>query len=170
MKVCVYARVSTDKQELEQQIIACKKYCEGKGFEVIDIFTDVASGADFMKRPGYFQMLKHLRAMKYDAVVVFKLDRIGRDLEEMLSFFREMDNKNIIIDSMGENIDRNSAAGTLMHNIILSFAQFEREKISEATKERLAIKKAAGWKPGRPIGSKDTKKRKKRRISEGKSK
>lgn len=150
MKSLIYARVSTDTQELSQQLLACREYAQRKSLEVVHEFTDVGSGKDFLKRAGFDALLSSLRKGEAQCVIVFRIDRLGRHLQEMLQFFQEMENRGVVVYSLNENVDRETANGRLMLNIILSFAQYEREAISEATKERLAAMKAAGATLGRP--------------------
>ena len=105
MKVAIYSRVSTDQQQLVQQIHSCKKFCDYKGFDVNQVYTDIGSGKDFFKRPGFRQLLRDLRAMKYQGVVTFRFDRLGRNARECTIFFEEMENKGIAIFSLNENLD-----------------------------------------------------------------
>lgn len=161
MKVVIYVRVSSEGQELDQQIQACKRFCEYKEFEIGRIYKDIGSGKDYFKRPEYNEMLKDLRAMKYQGVVVFRFDRLGRKAVEAVKFFEEMENKGIEIYSLNENLDTSTAIGRAVRDIIVRLAQLERESIAEATKQRLQALKNMGKKLGRPKGSKDTGSRKK---------
>lgn len=162
INVAVYCRVSTKNQELQQQVNACKRFCDFKGFEIGNVYMDIGSGKDFFKRPQYNQMLKDLRAMKYKGVVVFRFDRLGRNAIECVKFFDEMESKGIEIFSLNENLDTSTAIGRAIRDIILRLAQLERESISEATKHRLQALKNMGKKLGRPLGSKDSQPRDKR--------
>jgi len=161
MKVTIYARVSTDKQDLIQQIRACRKFCDYKGFEVGKVYCDVGSGKDYFKRTNYNKMLEDLRSMKYSGIVTFRFDRLGRNAVEAVRFFEEMENKGISIFSLNENLDTSTAIGRAVRDIIVRLAQLERESIGEATKQRLNALRALGKTLGRPKGSKDTKARKK---------
>ena len=78
MSVAIYCRVSTDDQELEHQIQVCKRFCEYRQFEIIKIYSEKVSGIK-AKRPQYLQMLSDLRKGLYYGVVVFRLDRLGRN-------------------------------------------------------------------------------------------
>jgi len=161
MKVGVYCRVSTDTQDLIQQIQSCRKFCDYKGFEVGKIYCDVGSGKDYFKRTNYNKMLEDLRSMKYSGVVTFRFDRLGRNAVEAVRFFEEMENKGISIFSLNENLDTSTAIGRAVRDIIVRLAQLERESIAEATRHRLQALKALGKTLGRPKGSKDTKARRK---------
>lgn len=156
---CIYCRVSTDQQELEQQIEACKKFCEYKQFEY-KLFQDIGSGKN-MQRPQFLDMLNRIRAREFDGVVVFRFDRLGRNAREVVTLFEEFESKGIEVFSLNENIDTTSPVGRAVRDIIVRLAQLERENISVATKQRLDALRNLGTKLGRPKGSKDLKVRKK---------
>lgn len=158
MKVAIYCRVSTDEQELEQQIVSCKKFCEYKNYEYT-IFKDIGSGKNF-KRKEFLDMLDKVRKREFEGIVVFRFDRIGRNAREVVTLFEEFENKGIQVFSLNENIDTTSPIGKAIRDIIIRLAQLERENISEATKQRLQALKNMGKKLGRPTGAKDKKGRK----------
>lgn len=153
MKVAIYCRVSTDKQELEQQIESCRKFCEYKGYEY-EIFDEIGSGKDF-KRVKFLNMLERIRKFEFGGVVVFRFDRIGRNAREVVTLFEEFENKGIQVFSLNENIDTSTPIGKAIRDIIIRLSQLERENISEATKQRLQALKNMGKVLGRPKGSKD---------------
>ena len=158
-KVVIYARVSTDGQTIDQQVETCKKYCDLKGLTVVDVVSEQGSGKDIISRPKFQQLQKDLRNYKYDAVVVFRIDRLGRNVRDMVMFFEEMQNKGIGIHSINENLDISTPIGRAIVNILITMAQLEREQISLATKQRLQALKNMGKTLGRPKGSKDKQKR-----------
>jgi DNA invertase Pin-like site-specific DNA recombinase len=157
MKTAIYTRVSTETQEMQQQIDACIKFCEYKGFEYT-IFKDVGSGKNF-KRKEFLDMLNRLRIKEFEGLVVFRFDRIGRNSREVVTLFEEFEGKGIQVFSLSENIDTTTPAGKAVRDIIIRLAQLERENISEATKQRLQALKNMGKRLGRPSGSKDKLKR-----------
>ena len=150
MNVAIYARVSTDSQELQQQIDACERFCDFKDFTVLKIYDDVGSGKSYKNRKGFVQMLDDVRQLKYKGIVVFRLDRLFRNVVEAVNIIQEFDNKNIEIFSISESLDTSTAIGRAMRDIILVLAKLERENIIEATKERLQALKDSGKKLGRP--------------------
>jgi site-specific DNA recombinase len=156
----IYTRVSTDEQTTEQQIEACKRFCEFKGLEVAKVVEESASGKDLLKRPKFRELWDQLRRLEYEGIVVFRIDRLGRNVRDMVTFFDEMQNKGIKIFSISENLDNDSPIGRAMVNLMLTMAQLERENISLATKQRLAALKNMGKTLGRPKGSKDGRRRK----------
>lgn len=158
MKVAIYCRVSTDQQELSQQVNACVKFCEYKGFEYT-LFSDVGSGKN-MHRPQFLDMLNRIRAREFEGIVVFRFDRIGRNAREVVTLFEEFETKGIEVFSLNENIDTSSPVGRAVRDIIVRLAQLERENIASATKQRLQALKNLGRVLGRPVGSKDKQARK----------
>lgn len=140
--VALYARVSTTKQELEQQIKACERFCEYRQFTIGEIYSEKISSTK--NRPEYLRLVADLRSYKYDGVVVFRLDRLGRTSRELSLLVEELENKGIKVLSINENFDTSTAMGRAMREIIMIFAQLEREQIGEATKQRLAAVKATG--------------------------
>lgn len=155
MKYAIYDRVSTDKQQLDHGIEMCKKYCAFKEINYFDIYTDIGSGKEFFNRPGLESLIKKLRNFEYKGIILFRFDRFGRNARECSMLFEELENKGIEIHSINENLDTSTAMGRAVRDIILRFAQLERENISEATKQRLQSLKNMGKKLGRPKGSKD---------------
>lgn len=159
MDVCGYARVSTAGQELDLQIDALKKFCASKGLNLKYIYKDIGSGATFFKREDFMRMQKDLYEGIYQGVVVFRLDRLGRNMREMVNFMADLESKKINVFSINESFDTTSAMGRAILGFMLVLAQLEREMISEATKQRLQGIKDSGKPLGRPKGSRDTKKR-----------
>lgn len=155
MKVAIYARVSTEEQNPETQIQLCKKHCEAKGYEVFNTYTDIISGAK-QSRPAFDLLLLHMRQYYFKTIVVTKLDRIGRSLQHLISLFEEFKSKGVEFIAVTQNIDTTTAAGKLQMQIMAAFAEFERNIISERTKEALKFAKNVGKR------GKDKKARKKR--------
>jgi len=152
LNVAIYCRVSTDDQELEHQIQVCKRFCEYRQLEIIKIYSEKVSGIK-AKRPQYLQMLSDLRKGLYYGVVVFRLDRLGRNARELALLIDELENKGIKVFSVNESFDTSTAMGRAMREIIIIFAQLEREQIGEATKQRLAAVKASGKRLGQKPAS-----------------
>jgi DNA invertase Pin-like site-specific DNA recombinase len=159
MKIAVYCRVSTEQQELEQQIESCKRFCEYKQFDYT-IFSDVGSGKN-MQRPQFLDMLNRIRAREFEGIVLFRFDRLGRNAREVVTLLEEFESKGIQVFSLNENIDTTTPSGKAVRDIIIRLAQLERENISVATKQRLNALKNLGRKLGRPSGSRDKATRKK---------
>ncbi len=158
MKVSIYARVSTQEQTTENQILRLTEYCKTKKWSY-DIFEETMSSRK--TRPVKQALLQKLRAKEYDAVLVFKLDRWARSSTELILDTKEILDKGIGFISYSDNLDFTSASGKLHFQILSAFSEFERALISERTKEGLRRAKQQGKQLGRPKGSKDSKKRRK---------
>ena len=136
-----YARVSTDDQDLSLQRDALTAFgCDR-------IFTDTLSGAK-TKRPELRDVLDHCRAA--ETLVVWRLDRLGRSLTNLIELMTALDEKEIGFKSLSEQIDTTTSGGKLVFHIFGALAEFERELIRERTRARLAAARARGRQGGRP--------------------
>src|SRR3954447_8971334 len=136
-----YARVSTTDQTLALQQDALQKAgCQR-------LFTDTASGAQ-TDRPGLTEALSHLR--EGDTLVVWKLDRLGRSLKDLITRITELQNRQIGFKSLTEQIDTTTSGGKLIFHIFGALAEFERDIIQERTQAGLEAARARGKRGGRP--------------------
>ncbi len=135
-----YARVSTLEQNLDLQNDALKKAgCE-------KIYTDTLSGAK-AQRPGLEECLAYARPG--DTVVVWKLDRLGRNLKHLIEAVQALDERGIGFKSVQESIDTTTPGGKLVFHVFGALAEFERDLIRERTKAGLAAARARGRTGGR---------------------
>jgi DNA invertase Pin-like site-specific DNA recombinase len=135
-----YARVSTQDQNPELQTDALKSAgCE-------QIFTDKLSGAT-RERPELESCIKTLR--KGDTLIVWRLDRLGRSLKDLVEIISELENNGIAFKSLNESIDTSSAGGKLIFHIFGALSEFERNLIRERTLAGLEAAKARGRTGGR---------------------
>jgi len=158
MKVAVYVRVSTGDQSYDQQIDSCVKFCELKGWSEYEIFKEVESSTK--QRPVLLDMLRKLRNGNYNTLVVFRLDRAWRSSRQFIMDFDNLSSRGVNVISVMEGLDPTTPIGKAMMTILVALAELERENISLATKQRLQALKNLGKPVGRPVGSKDKKKRK----------
>lgn len=136
MKAAIYCRISTEEQNLDNQYLTCKDYCERNNIEIYKVYKDVISGKT-TNRPEFNKLLEDMRARKFNTIIVTKLDRIGRSLAHLLSMFEEFNKRGIHFVAVTQNIDTVSSSGRLQFQILGAFAEFERNLISERTKEGL---------------------------------
>ncbi len=136
-----YARVSTDDQRMDLQ----RDALTAAGCE--KVFTDTASGAK-AARPGLDEALSYAR--KGDVLVVWRLDRLGRSLPELVKIVGELEAAGVGFESVTERIETSSAAGRLVFHVFAALAEFERRLIVERTHAGLAAARARGRKGGRP--------------------
>jgi len=154
MKIAIYCRVSTEEQDADKQESICLDYCKKMDWEVFKIYKDVISGAT-SSRPQFNLLLEDMRKNKFDCIMVTKLDRLGRSLQHLLSLFNEFSVRGVQFIATTQNIDTTTPGGRLQMQIMGAFAEFERNIISERTKEGLKRRKAG-------IRGKDKKPRKRR--------
>lgn len=161
MKVALYVRNSTseERQNPETQIRPLKERCEREGWDYV-IFQEFASGAK-ESRPELDKMLQRIRNKEFKAVMVWRLDRLGRSLKHLLQLIEEFKKKNIVFISLTEGFDTKTPQGELFFSIAGAFAQFERKLIQERINAGLKRAKSEGKTFGRPKGSKDKKIRRK---------
>ncbi len=144
-----YERVSTHRQDLDNQRVVLEKYAEAKRFTVKRFYGDV-SGYPYAKRPQWDDMVGALKKGKAEGLLVFRVDRLGRTARDCSFFLEDLRSRGVALVSVHESFDTTTAMGRAMLEIILVLNQLEREQISEATKQRLAAAKAAGKRIGRP--------------------
>jgi len=147
MKVAIYVRVSTQDQELENQLFPLKKYCERMDWEY-DVFKEKESTRK--TRPVQWELYNKLLRKEYDGLVIYKFDRWARSTRELIEHIENLLSKEIKIFSYSENIDLSSSMGRAMLTIMSAFAQLERDLIRERTLAGLARARAQGKKLGRP--------------------
>jgi len=135
-----YARVSTDDQNLDLQMDALKKEGCGK------IYQDTGSGMK-KNRPGLDEAISHLR--KGDTLVVWKLDRLGRSLKDLLDLIEKFYQDEIQFKSITDGINTTTAVGRFFFNIMGSLAQMERELMMERTQAGIKAAKERGRVGGR---------------------
>ncbi len=136
-----YARISTEDQRLDGQHDALA----AAGAE--RVFSDTISGKT-RDRPQLGEMIRHLRAG--DVVMVTKYDRLARSLRDLLDIVAAIEAEGAGFRSLAEDIDTTTPAGRLIFHVFASIAQFERERISERTREGLAAARKRGRVGGRP--------------------
>lgn len=136
-----YARVSTDDQRLDLQRDALTQAgCER-------VYEDKESGAK-AARPGLAMALEVAR--QGDTLVVWRLDRLGRSLKDLIEMVERLENQGIGLRSLKESIDTASSGGRLVFHLFGALAEFERALIRERTRAGLAAARARGRKGGRP--------------------
>ena len=136
-----YARVSTDDQNLSLQNDALEKAgCE-------KIYSDTISGSK-SSRQGLDDLLNYCRTG--DVIVVWRLDRLGRSLKDLISIVGKLESKDIALKSLNESIDTSNSSGKLIFHMFAALAEFERNLIRERTNAGLKAAKARGRVGGRP--------------------
>ena len=156
MKAVIYYRISTaDKQETGMQEKSCKDYCAREGIEIYKEYSDIGQSGSKESRPSFDLMLKDMRDRKFNCVIVYKLDRIGRSLSHLVKLFEEFNKRKIDFVSVTQSINTTTAEGRMFLHILMVLAEYERELTINRINSGLDRARAKGKKLGRPTGAKD---------------
>ena len=146
----LYARVSTnDQQTLSMQSRAMREYASRRGWTIAVTVREVASGAD--KREAREKLLEAARRRELDVVLVWRLDRWGRSVTDLLASLQELEHLGVGFVSLTEALDLTTPAGHAMAGLLAIFAEFEREILRERTRAGIAHARQNGKRLGRPM-------------------
>jgi len=149
MRAALYARVSTLDQEPENQLQEIRRYIEARDWTGTEFVDRGVSGAKD-KRPALDALLKDAKRRRFDVVVCWRLDRLGRNLRHLITLLDELQALGIAFVSLAEGIDATTPAGKLQMHILGAIAEFERERIRERVLAGLQRARAQGKRLGRP--------------------
>lgn len=149
MKAAIYARVSTLDQEPENQLQELRRYIEARGWTAVEYVDRGVSGAKD-RRPALDQMLADAKRRRFDVVVCWRLDRLGRNLKHLITLLEELQALGVSFVSLAEGIDATTPAGKLQMHILGAIAEFERERIRERVMAGLQRARLQGKRLGRP--------------------
>lgn len=154
-RAVAYLRVSTDDQStgIEAQRAAINLIAKQRGLEITAEFVDesVSGSLEIPDRPALLEALGLLTTKQADRLIVSKLDRLARNTIVALQLDKMAERQGWAIVFGDLDIDTSTAAGKLQLSMFASFSQFERDRISERTREALAVKRAQGVRLGRPV-------------------
>src|SRR5215218_8935574 len=150
-RVAIYTRVSTSKQDTDNQRRELKAVADRSGWQIVKVYEDAgisgAKGRD--KRPGLDAMLKAVNAKEFDMVAAWSVDRLGRSLTDLLSILQGLHDKGVDLFLHQQGLDTSTTAGRAMFQMLGVFAEFERGIIRERVNAGLARARANGVKLGR---------------------
>ena len=149
-RVAVYARVSTKEQSTEGQVAQLTAYCQSRGWADVAVFRDDGISGVRDNRPELDKLRQRMMTGEFSAVVVSKMDRLGRSLGMILRFWDESDAAGARVIVIDQGIDTSTPAGRLQRNMLAALAEFERELILERTRAGIARARALGKKFGAP--------------------
>ena len=149
MRAAIYARVSTLDQEPENQLQELRRYASARGWTVAEYVDRGVSGARD-RRPALDQLVADVRRHRVEAVVCWRLDRLGRNLRHLVLLLDDWHSRGIAFVTLGEGIDTSTPAGRLVAGVLGSIAEFERARIVERVRAGLARRAAQGKPLGRP--------------------
>src|SRR5688572_111816 len=130
MHAAIYARVSTIDQEPENQLAEVRRYVTARGWIGNEYVDHGVSGAKD-RRPALDQLLKDAKRRRFDVVVCWRLDRLGRNLRHLILLLEDLQAVGVAFVSLGEGIDCTTPAGKLKLHILGALAEFERGRLRE---------------------------------------
>ena len=150
MKVAIYARISTTKdQSCERQILELREIAKNHNWKVVGEYVDEGISGAKRNRPELDRMLKDALLRKFDVVATLELSRLGRSVKNMCEIADLLKQKNINLFVKNQNIDTSTIVGELFFNIINSISQYERDLTAERIKSGLENAKRKGKALGR---------------------
>jgi len=151
LRAGLYARVSTNDQTLAMQNRAMREYAARRGWTITMQIREVNSGA--ARREARERLLEAGRRREIDLVLVWRLDRWGRSVTDLLATLQELEHLGVGFVSLTEALDLTTPAGRAMAGMLAIFAEFEREILRERTKAGLAHARENGKRLGRPASA-----------------
>lgn len=148
--VAIYARVSTDKQAVDMQLAELQDYLKKREWGIYQEYIDQGYSGGNTKRPAFSQMMEDARKRKFDVLLVWKLDRLGRSLKDLIETLDELGALGIDFISYENQLDTSTPTGKLVFHVIGAVAEFEKDIIRERVKAGLENAKRKGKRLGRP--------------------
>jgi DNA invertase Pin-like site-specific DNA recombinase len=151
-RVALYARVSTlhGQQDPEMQLSELREYATRRGLSIHEEYVDQGVSGSKESRPALNRLMSDAQHCRFDAVLVWKIDRFGRSLKHLVNSLADLGAYGITFISLRDNLDLSTPSGRLMFQIIGAMAEFERALIQERVKAGLRNAKAKGKRIGRP--------------------
>lgn len=148
-RVAIYARVSThDQQTLPMQLEAMRAYAERKGWQIASTVEEIGSGTK--TRPRREELLRAARRKEIDVIVVWRLDRWGRSLVDLIATLQELTALKVGFVSLSEALDLTTPSGRAFAGMLAVFAEFERDILRDRAKAGIAQARKEGRPHGRP--------------------
>jgi DNA invertase Pin-like site-specific DNA recombinase len=150
-RVALYARVSTlNGQDPEMQLSELREYASRRGWSITREYVDQGVSGSKESRPELNQLMSDAHRRKFDAVLVWKIDRFGRSLKHLVNALADLCAYGVAFISFRDNLDLSTPSGRLMFQIIGAMAEFEQSLIQERVKAGLRNARAKGRRLGRP--------------------
>lgn len=151
-RAAIYVRVSTDKQTIENQLRELRLIAERRGWQIVEEYHDAGvSGAKGRKdRPGLDKLLQDAQRRRFDVVMAWAIDRLGRSLIDLLGTIQSLEAYRVDLYLDQQSIDTTTPAGKLMFQVTGAFAEFERSMIRQRINAGLRRAVEAAKQLGRP--------------------
>ena len=151
LHAAIYARVSTLDQEPENQLVQLRRYVEAREWTSVEYVDRGVSGAKD-QRPALDRLVKDAKRRRFDVLVCWRLDRLGRSLRHLILLLDDLQVLGVAFVSLQEGIDATTPAGRLQLHVLAAIAEFERARTAERVKAGLIRARAQGKRLGRPAG------------------
>jgi DNA invertase Pin-like site-specific DNA recombinase len=168
-RAALYVRVSTDAQTVENQVRELRQVAERRGWEVVEVYSDPGiSGAKGRNgRPGLNSMLKDASRRKFDIIMAWAIDRLGRSLSDLLDTIQHLEACGVDLYLDQQAIDTTTPMGKLVFQLSGAFAEFEQTMIRQRIKAGLKRAVAQGVKLGRPKIDSATQRKVRKQLAKG---
>jgi len=148
-RAAIYTRVSTTDQTTENQALELRRYVSHRGWQATE-YADVGVSGTKERRPALDRLIADGRRRRFDVLVCWRLDRLGRSLRHLIILLEELQALGIDFVSLAEGIDATTPAGKLQMHILGAIAEFERARIAERVRAGLERARRHGTRLGRP--------------------
>lgn len=149
MRTAIYARVSCDSQTTQNQLLELRKFAELRQWRVAVEYVDEGVSGSSASRPALDRLVRDAKRRKFDVLLVWRLDRLGRNLKHLIMLLDELQALGVAFVSLQEGIDATTPAGRLQLHVLGAIAEFEKARIVERVRAGLARAKAQGIRLGR---------------------
>ena len=156
-RCAIYTRVSTGHQDTTNQLDVLREVARLKGLTIVQEFVDdgVSGTHGRDKRKGFDELLKGATRKDFDIILVWSVDRLGRNIQDLISFLNEIQSVECDLYLHQNGIDTSTPTGRLMFGMLSLFADFERSMIAERTRAGMERARKQGKKIGRPSNMND---------------
>ena len=154
-RVALYARVSTDKQTCENQLKELRSIAERMQYIIVDEFIDEGISGATSSRPALDALMKSATQRRFDMVMCWSIDRLGRSLQNLIEILNELQSLKVDLFFMQQGLDTSTSAGRMMFSIFGALAEFERNLIRERVIAGQQRAISQGVKMGRPTKMND---------------
>jgi len=154
-RVALYARVSTNAQATDNQLLQLRKVAKRHGWQIVAEYVDqgISGAKGRLDRPQFDALLKAVTRKEFDMVAAWSVDRLGRSLQDLLGFLIDLQAKRVDLYLHQQALDTSTPTGKAMFQLCGVFAELERSIIQERVKAGLERARARGKKLGRPRAS-----------------
>src|SRR6267378_6735976 len=151
LRVALYARVSTvNNQDPEMQLSELREYAGHRGWQISEEYTDHGVSGCKESRPALNRLMSDAYRRRFDAILVWKIDRFGRSLKHLVNSLAELAALGVAFISLRDNLDLSTPSGRLMFQLLGAMAEFERALIQERVRAGIRNARAKGKRLGRP--------------------